>query len=94
MPPVKVVALTQSAEILRADGSMRIEKAITYVDCPGAARKEQRNPGGQVHTDSRCKCEGPHDGDCGCIEACEVPQLQRARSPRLDGRSAVECAFA
>ena len=55
MTPVKVMTLSQRAQILRADGAIRVEKSIAHVHSPGAACQQQRNPSFQASPTAQAK---------------------------------------
>jgi len=78
-PPMEVVSLAQCAEITGLNCMVCIEQAIAHVRGPCSTCDEQRNPGVQPHTGRPRKCERPHNSDRGCIETCEMPEMQYSR---------------
>ena len=70
---MEIVALAQCAKIARADSAFSIEQTIANIHGPSSTCEEQRKPAVQLHAGRPCKCECPHDGDRGCIEAGEMP---------------------
>jgi len=78
MAPVEEVPLAQCGEIVRVDGSARVEEAVDHVDGPRAAGKEERDPWFKANAGRPGDRKSPYDRHRGCIETGEMPQLENA----------------
>ena len=78
MAPMEVMPLTQCSEIVRVDGSARVEEAVDNIDGPRAAGKEERDPWFKVNAGRAGDRKSPYDRHRGCIKTGEMPQVENA----------------